>query len=415
MIEEYQVVGKPEARKDAVSKVNGMAHYVADIPQQNVFYGVLVRSPYHHARILSVDTADARLQPDVAVVLTAADIPGSKTFGSLIPDQPVLAFDEVRHIGEPVALVIAADKASARRAAELVRVEYESLPTVLDPVAALDPGSPLVHPDGNLLSQFNVESGDLEAGFADAEVILDETFSVQRVAPAYMETENSLACYQAEEGLTVWVSSQEPFNDQKAIASVLNLPVEQVQVNSTVIGGAFGGKEDSSLSVLTALAAWAIKGTVRIVNNRRESFVAHPKRHPAQLRLKIGAKKDGTLVALQGQVWMNTGAYASYGPAVGSLLTEMVTGPYRIPNVSIETKVVYTHSPYGGAMRGFGSPQAHFAIESCMDMLAERLGMDAAELRRKNILHIGDALPTRVKVNEAALGLEPILQAAVEA
>jgi CO/xanthine dehydrogenase Mo-binding subunit len=179
-----------------------------------------------------------------------------------------------------------------------------------------------------------------------------------------------------------------------------------------VIGGAFGGKEDSSLAIITAIAAWLTKGTVRLVNNRSDSFVAHPKRHPAKILLKLGARHDGTIVALNGKVWLNTGAYASYGSAVGSLLTEMVTGPYNIPNVSIETKVVYTHSPYSGAMRGFGSPQAHFAIESAIDMLAQHLKMDVVDVRRKNLLHVGDIFPSRVQMNESALSLEPILQQA---
>jgi CO/xanthine dehydrogenase Mo-binding subunit len=196
---------------------------------------------------------------------------------------------------------------------------------------------------------------------------------------------------------------------------VLGIPPERIHVQSTVIGGAFGGREDSSLAVITALAAWTTQSTVRIVNSRSDSFLAHPKRHPARVHLKLGAIKDGTLVALEGKVWMNTGAYASYGPAVGSLLTEMVPGPYRIPNVNVETKVVYTHSPIAGAMRGFGSPQAHFAIESAMDMLAEQLRMDPAELRHRNLLRQGDALPTRVILNETALGLEPILERAASA
>ena len=414
MVAKSSLIGNPEIRKDAAGKVNGAAQYTADLPLQNVISGVMVRSPHHHARILFINKEAALQLPGVLAVLTAADVPGQKTFG-LIPDQPVLAGEEVRHIGEPVALVIAVDRAIAQQAAARVVVEYAPLPAVLEPQQALAPGAALVHPSGNLLSQYNVESGSLEDGFAAADVIMEETFSVQRVAPGYMEPENSLARYNPDGTLSVWVSSQEPFVDRLCIAAVLGLPVERIQVLSTVIGGAFGGKEDSSMAILTALAAWSIKGTVRIVNNRRESFVAHPKRHPAQIHLKIGAKKDGTLVALQGQVWMNTGAYASYGPAVGSLLTEMVTGSYRIPNVSIETKVIYTHTPYSGAMRGFGSPQAHFAIESAVDMLAERLGMDAAELRRKNILRQGDVLPTRVQINETALGMAPILERAMAA
>jgi xanthine dehydrogenase molybdenum-binding subunit len=259
-----------------------------------------------------------------------------------------------------------------------------------------------------------VSDGSLEEGFAEAEVVIEESFSVHRVAPSYMEPENSLARCNPDGTLTVWVSSQKPYEDRKAIASVLGLPVEQVQVISAVIGGAFGGREDSSLSILTALAAWLTHGNVRIVNNRSESFLAHPKRHPAQIHLKIGAKRDGTLTALHGVVHMDTGAYASYGPAVGGLLTEVVPGPYRIPNVHVETNVVYTHSPYSGAMRGFGSPQAHFAIESCLNMLAERLGMDPLALRRKNILHPGDHLYTRVPLNNTALGLEGCLNAAEE-
>lgn len=408
-------IGAPEPRKDAAAKTCGSACYTADIKLPHTTYGFPIRSPHHHARIQSIDIEQAIGLPGVIAVLTSADVPGLKTFGSLIPDQPVLAVGEVRHIGEPVVLVVADSLAAAKQAAEQVKIEYEPLPYVLDPISALLEEAPLVHPEGNLLSQFNLSSGDLAAGFGGADVILEEDFSVQRVAPGYMETENSLACYHPDGTLSVWVSSQEPFIDRRAMASVLDIDEERIQILSTVIGGAFGGKEDASLSVLTAFAAFMTKGTVRIVNNRRESFQAHPKRHPARIHLKLGAKKDGTLTALQGQVWMNTGAYASYGPAVGSLLTEMVTGPYRIPNVSIETKVVYTHSPISGAMRGFGSPQAHFAIESAIDMLAERLGMDAAELRAKNILHQGDALPSRVKLNESALGLERCLELAVEA
>lgn len=415
MSNEPNLIGAPEPRKDAAAKTQGSARYTADLKLPHTTYGFPIRSPHHHARIRSIDIGQAVGQPGVIAVLTSADVPGVKTFGSLIPDQPVLAVEEVRHIGEPVALVVAESLLAAKQAAEKVSIEYEPLPFVLDPIHALEADAPLVHPEGNLLSQFNLDAGDLSAGFESAEVILEEDFSTQRVAPGYLETENSLACCNPDGSLTVWVSSQEPFIDRRAMASVLNINEERIQILSTVIGGAFGGKEDASLSVLTAFAAFMTKGTVRIVNNRRESFQAHPKRHPAQIHLKLGAKKDGTLVALHGQVWMNTGAYASYGPAVGSLLTEMVTGPYRIPNVKVETRVVYTHSPISGAMRGFGSPQAHFAIESAMDMLAERLGMDAGELRAKNILHPGDELPSRVRLYESALGLERCLAEAAEA
>lgn len=409
-----RVIGQPNPRKDSALKTNGKALYTADVSLPETHYGVLVRSPYHHARILAIHK-DAALQMEgVTAVLTSKEIPGTKKFG-MIPDQPVLALEETLHLGQAVALVIATTRQTAELAAKKVQVDYEELTAVLEPLDALADGAPVLHGESNLLAQFNVDSGDMQSGFGLADVVLEEEFSVQRISPAYMEPETSQAVYHPDGSLTVWVSSQEPFIDRLTMAAVLNLPLEKIQVLSTTIGGAFGGKEDASLSVLTAFGAWAIRGTLKLVNSRRESFLGHPKRHPATVKLKIGARADGTLTALEGLVWMNTGAFASYGVAVGSLLTEMVTGPYRIPNVKIETKVVYTHTPFSGAMRGFGSPQAHFAIESCMDMLAEKLGIDAAELRRKNILQQGDTLPTRVVLNETAQGLAPCLQAAIEA
>jgi CO/xanthine dehydrogenase Mo-binding subunit len=406
---EMTTIGKAEVRKDALDKVTGAARYIDDIPQPDVRVGMVVRSPHHHARIVSIDTAAAEAVPGVWAIVTAKDVPGDKTFGPLLQDQPALVVDVVRHIGEPVALVIADSKTAARRALALVAVEYEPLPAVHDPTEALKPDAPLVHAGGNLVTRYEVFDGDVEAGFADADVILEEVFEVPRISPGYMEPEASLAEWHADGTLTAWVSSQQPFEDQHHIAQVLGLPPDAVQVKSAVIGGAFGGKEDSSLAILAALGAYTIKGSVRLANNRHESFVAHPKRHPARLFCKIGAKRDGTLTALHTVVHLDTGAYASYGPAVGGLLTEMVPGAYRIPHVKVETSVVYTNSPYSGAMRGFGSPQAHFATESLIDMLAAKLGLDPLDVRHKNMLRPGDHLFTRVTVGETAHSLPRIL------
>ncbi|NMC84626.1 MAG: xanthine dehydrogenase family protein molybdopterin-binding subunit [Anaerolineaceae bacterium] len=411
----FTVIGKPQIRKDARAKVCGLERYTADVPADDVVCGVVVRSPHHHARIRALDSAAARACPGIIAVVTAADVPGQKTFG-LVPDQPPLAEGEVCHLGQPVAVVLARDLEIAQAAAEKLRIDYEVLPAVFDPQAALLPEAPLVHPGGNLLSHYEVDSGDLAAGFASAAEVIADTFTVQRQAPAYLEPETSLAVWDPATGsIKVWVSSQEPFVDRANIAAVLGLPLEKVQVLSTAVGGAFGGKEDSSMAVLTALTAYCGQCAVRLVNQRSASFLAHPKRHPARIQLRLGAQRDGTLTALEAQVWLNTGAFASYGPAVGSLLTEMLTGPYHISNVHLDTKVIYTHSPYAGAMRGFGSPQAHFAIESLMDMLADRLHLDPAELRRRNLLTRGDLLPTRVVLNETALGLKPIHERAVAA
>jgi CO/xanthine dehydrogenase Mo-binding subunit len=207
-------------------------------------------------------------------------------------------------------------------------------------------------------------------------VILEDTFRVPRISPAYLEPESSVGMWGEDGTLTLWVSSQKPFVDRSDVAQVLGLEEGKIQVKTVNIGGAFGGKEDSGIAVLAGLAAWCTRSTVRFVNDRHESFLGHPKRHPAAVQLKLGARNDGTLLALEAVVHLDTGAYASYGPAVGGLLTEVVPGAYRIPNVRVNTRVVYTHSPFSGAMRGFGAPQALFATETMMDMLAQRLGLD---------------------------------------
>ncbi len=304
-------------------------------------------------------------------------------------------------MGEPVAVVVGRDQATARKALQAISIEYEALPQVFDPEAALAQGAPRLHQDGNLVSHWTIQQGDPEAGFAQAEVVLEETFRVPRVYPAYLEREACQAQWHEGGRITVWASTQKPFHDRHHIAQVLGIPEEAVQVIVPTVGGAFGGKEDSNLPILAALAAWKVGGAVRLVNSRLESLWAHPKRHAACLHYKIGARPDGTLVALRATVHLDTGAYASYGPAVGQLLAECAPGPYRTPNVRVDSFVVYTNGPIGGAMRGFGSPQANFACESMMDMLAARLGMDPIELRRKNIWRPGDRAATRVRVNQA--------------
>ena len=405
-------IGKSEPRKDGPVKATGQALYVGDIPMPGVCYGAVLRSPHHHARILSIDTSAAQTMPGLMAVITAQDIPGKRIHGPLVQDQPALAWEVVRHMGEPVALVVAADKTSAEKALAAIRVEYELLEAVFDAHRALLPGAPLVHSTGNLLTEYDVSSGDLQSGFAQSEIILEETFQTPRISPAYLEAESALGYFDEDGRLTVVVSSQKPFDDRYHIAETLNLPIEEVRVKSAVVGGAFGGKEDSELHILAGLAAWLTKRPVRLVNTRWESFLAHPKRHPATLHYRLGARADGTLLVLEAEIYMDTGAYASYGPAVGSLLTEMVQGAYRIPNMHVHTRIVYTNSPYSGAMRGFGSPQAHFATESMLDILAARLKMDPLELRGKNILQSEDRFFTRVQVGETAKSLPLILEQA---
>jgi CO/xanthine dehydrogenase Mo-binding subunit len=412
-MDNLRTVGKSEIRVDAWEKVNGSAKYVADIQVPNLKHGVVLRSSQHHARILSIEIDKAMQIPGVIDIVTAKDIPGETIYGPIIADRPALAGDRVRFMGEPLAILIADSVDIARQARKAVQVNYEPLPAVFDPEQALQADAPSVHLDGNLCSHFHVEDGDIESGFSQADLILEDSFSVPRIYPGYLETENSLALWDEDEKLTVWFSSQKPFADRHTISQILGMPEDNIRVRMAVIGGAFGGKEDSNLAVLTALAAWKSRCAVKIVNTREESMLAHPKRHPARLYYKVGMKNDGKITALQARVYMDTGAYASYGPAVGQLLTETVPGPYRIANVSADTYVVYTNSPISGAMRGFGSPQTNFAYESLMDMLANRLGMDAVEIRRRNIWEPGDRNFTRVIVNQAE-ALEEMLNRAAQ-
>ena len=408
------ILGQSTLRKDAWDKVTGEAVYTADITLQNMNYGAILRSPHHHALIKAIDTKSVMKKSGVKAVITANDIPGNHLFGAFIQDQPVFAKDVVRFIGEPVVLVIAENKRTAIEALSEISIEYEILQSVFDPKEALSLNAPKIHASGNLVTRYEVSEGDVNLAFSQAEIILEETFSVPRTSPGYLETENSLARWNDDESITVWVSSQKPFEDRHEIASVLNLPEEKVQVKSAVIGGAFGGKEDSSLAVITAVGAWAIRGTLQLINSRWESFLAHPKRHSAKLQYKIAATKDGRLIGLKAVVHLDTGAYASYGPAVGSLLTELIPGPYNIPNVHAETLVCYTNSPIGGAMRGFGSPQPHFAMESMMDILADKLKIDPIKIRKINALKPGDKFFTRVVVDETAEAVALCLQKAEE-
>jgi len=414
MTDQFLTVGKSLRRKDAWNKTTGKALYTADIQLDNIKVGLIVRSPHHYARILKIDKKRSLEIPGVLAVLTSEDIPGAKVFGPLVPDQPSLARDVVRHQGEPVVLIIAETKQSAKHAANQIQISYEPLTPVFDPVQAAQEDAPKLHQDGNVITVLNIGTGDVEKGFQTADHILEDTYILPRIHPGYMEPETSLAVWEEDQTITVWVSSQEPFTDQGCIAAALDLPVEKVRVKSGVIGGAFGGKEDSSLAILAALGAWAIKGAVRLVNTRRESFVAHPKRHPAQIHYKLGARSDGTFTALQAEAYLDTGAYASYGPAVAMILTETMAGSYQIPNVQVETSVVYTNSPLSGAMRGFGSPQSHFAVESMVDSMAEVLDMDPVQIRKVNILKVGDKMFTGVVLDDTANALPICLDNARE-
>lgn len=393
-----RAISRALPRPDAVAKVNGSGIYTADLYFEGMLHAKVLRSAYPHARLKRVDVSQAKTMPGVVAVLTAADIPGRKEFGVHEIDWPVLCYDKVRYVGDAIALVVAETEAIAEDALKLIQVEYEVLPVVSNPKHAAQPDAPRVHehPEkfshearGNCLAHFHLENGNLEAGFAQSDVIIEREYTTQTVEHAFLEPEAAVAVPDADGRITVYSGGQIPFNDRACIAATLNVPEEKIRVVNCLIGGAFGGKEDPVIQIHAALAAYHTRRPVKLVFTRRESLLVHPKRHATMIKMKTGAKKDGTLVAHDVEIYGDAGAYASLSHHVMLRATTHAGGPYEIPNVRVNTYAMYTNNVPSGAFRGFGVTQVAFAMESQMDELAHALGISPLEIRRKNILRYG--------------------------
>lgn len=383
-------LGKTAPRVDAVDKVTGAALYPGDVVLPGMLYMKVLWAGRPHARILAIDTGPALASPGVVAVLTAADVPVNE-FGLGLYDQPVLCGDVVRFVGDKVALVVAESEAAAARGRDLVRVDYEDLPIVTDPRAAMQPGAPVLHaarPD-NVLHHYRIRKGDTESALASADVVVEGYYHTPFQEHAYLQPEAGLAYLDDESRIAVIVGGQWTHKDRQQIAHALDLPEERIRVIYPAIGGAFGGREDMSVQIILALATWKLRRPVKIVWSREESIVGHHKRHPMYLKCRWGATRDGKLVAAECEVIADGGAYASTSPKVLGNTTVMCTGPYEIPNVKVDTYAVYTNNLPGGAFRGFGGPQGLFAAESQMNLLAEKLGLDPVEFRVRNLLHDG--------------------------
>lgn len=407
------VVGQPVIRKDALSKALGTAEYTGDMEVRGMLYGKALRSRYPHARILSIDTGAARALPGVRAVLTARDIPGENAFGLAIKDQPVLAADKVRMMGDAVALVAADTEEIAEEALERIRVEYQELPGVFTIEDAIAEGAPLVHEDlkppgvaqacldlpscamlrkheketlPNVMQHTRLRKGDVEEGFALSAVVVENTYQTQRVDHGYIEPETSLALLDEEGVLHVLTSTQYPFRDRRQIAPVVAMPYNRVRVTQMVTGGAFGGKDDITTEIQASLLALATGRPVRVTWTRPESMVCSTKRHPMTIRVKTGADREGKLQALEGVVYSDKGAYCSIGHFITKKTGLHLSGPYHIPHIRVDTLAVYTNNTICGPYRGFGILQASFAHESQMDQLAEKLGLSPLDIRVRNAL-----------------------------
>ena len=401
-------VGCPAPRPDARDKVTGQAIYAADLYFGGMLHAKVLRSKYPHARVLRVDTSKAKTLPGVAAVLTADDVPGAKNHGIVRPDWPVLAYDKVRYVGDAIALVAAETEEIAEKALGLIEVEYEPLPVVTSPQEALAPDAPLVHDDGNLLKRIQVRKGDTEKGFAEADVIVEREYRTPSLDHAFLEPEAGVATIDEEGRITVHVGSQIPFADRRQIAASLAIPEEKVRVKAPHLGGAFGGKEDISVQIHAALLAQATGRPVKLVFTRKESLIVHPKRHATTIRLRTGVTREGKLTAVQAEIYGDAGAYASLSEHVMTRTATHAAGPYDVPHVEIDCYAVYTNNVPAGAFRGFGVPQSAFAMESQMDILAEKLGLSPFELRRKNALRVGSTTATGQVLRESVGLLETI-------
>ncbi len=384
------LIGASVPRPDARAKVTGSARYPADLVQRGMLHAKCVFGHRAHARIDGINAAAARALPGVVAVLTAADVPFNR-YGLIDADQEVLCSERVRYAGDRVALVIAENPEIAAAAARLVGVTYTDLPAVTDPVAAIEPDAPLVHPEhgSNVLLHQKIRAGDVDAALAGADVVLSATFTTSWQEHAYLQPDAGIAYFEGS-ALVVETAGQWLHEDRRQIAAMLQLDESAVVIRYAKIGGAFGGREDLSIQPLIALAAWTTKRPVAMVWSREESIIGHHKRHPFHIETTWGARSDGTIVAARTRTIADGGAYASTSAEVLKCATIFAQGPYHIPNVSTDGYAVYTNNVPSGAFRGFGTPQAHWAAESMVARLAEALGIDPVELRRKNLYREGD-------------------------
>lgn len=414
-------------RVDAVSKVTGAAHFPGDLTPEDLLFGKVLFSNQPHARMISMDLSEAEAVPGVVAIFTAKDVPVNE-YGLIMPDQPVLVglgsdkpySDISRWEGEQVAIVVAETEEAAALARSLIKIEWEQLPVISDMEEAMK-DEIILHPwhGSNILMHDRIRKGDMSAGWAAADVIIEGEYHLPYQEHVFLQPEAGLGYIDEAGRVTVEIGGQWAHEDREQVAHALGLPDEQVRVIYPAIGGAFGGKEDMSLQIVLGLAAMrlherGIDRPVRIIWTREESIVGHHKRHPAKVQTKWGATKEGKITAVSAEVLMNSGAYAYTSTKVLGNFHLMVAGPYEIPHAHIDSYAITTNNPPGGAFRGFGGPQGAFVAELQMNKLAEALGIDPVELRLKNVLREGSLMTVQTPV-PPGISLDKVIEACAEA
>jgi CO/xanthine dehydrogenase Mo-binding subunit len=420
-----RVVGRSLPRIDAPGKVTGSAIYAADFALPGMLYGKVFRSAHPHARLVRLDTERAARLAGVRAVISAADVPDVR-YGAAVKDEPVFARDVVRYVGQPVAAVAAVTREAAEAAVAAIEAEYEPLTPVLDLAAALAPGAPLVHErwqsytaipilqrDGNVCNRARITVGDVERGWAEADRIFEHRFTTAMVHQGYTEPRAAVAAWDSSGQVTVWSNTQLPFDVQATLADILAIAPSRIRVIVPGIGGAFGGKLRIGVEHFAALLARKAGRPVKLLTTSEEELTAAYPRQGTVIELRTGVTRDGRLTARQGRIYFDTGAFAGSGPGVASVATLVLAGPYRTPNLLLEGYAVYTNKTNCGSYRAPSGPQANFAVESQMDIIADALGIDPLELRLRNIVREGDEGPTGQVLS--AVGLEECLRRAADA
>ena len=419
------IVGRSVNRLDALSKVTGQAKYAGDLSLPGMLYGKTLFAERPHAKILSLDLIEAQSIPGVVSILTAKDVPVNE-YGLQKPDQPVLCgpgsakpgCDIVRFVGDQIAFIVAESEEIAEKAKQAIRIEFEDLPVVSDPAVSMQKNAPLIHPelgDSNICVHDRIRKGNMEEGFQSAAAVIESDYSLPFQEHVFMEPEAGLAYIDEVGCITVTCAGQWTHADQEQIAHALDLPIDKIRVIYATIGGAFGGREDMSVQIILALAAWKTGRPVKTVWSRRESMIGHGKRHAMTVHAKWGATKEGKLVAAEMEFIADAGAYFYTTNKVLGNTTIVSTGPYAIPNVKVDTFGIYTNNIPTAAFRGFGAPQGIFVAEMQMNKLAEALNMDPVGLRLKNALTAGDTLNVGTEPIDRISAYEAIEAAATKA
>ena len=399
------VIGKATPKKDGADKVTGRTRFLHDLELPRMAHGAILRARFPHARIVSLDATRARALPGVLAVITADDVE-QQPFG-FAKDQLALKRDKVRCIRDEVAAVVAESRAVAQAALELIEVEYAELPTVFDPLAAVEPGAPLVHDEmaTNFTTlRYQFTHGDVDRAFAEAAAVVEGEYRLPFVTPACLGTMVAIADWDTQGQLTMWSTTQVPFLYQRDLAQALGITGDRVRVMQPPVGGNFGrGLDLYPIDVIAALLARHARRPVKIEFDRLEEFLACPTREACRIRLRTAADASGRLLARDAHVVIDNGAYVSWGSTTPYVMLSTVAGLYRCPNVRFDTTIAYTNNPYSGSMRGYGNLESTFAVESQMDELARHLGLDPLELRRRNVTRPGDANPQGFVITSCAM------------